>query len=438
MIGREANVRQFGAVGDGLHDDSAAIQAALQCPHLDLILFPAGRYRATGLRLRRPCALVGHAAELFWDDAEDQRDLLLVETPNFSMSGLLLRGVSYEDFRTRVSPHVLLRLNSQVSDSYGEVRIADVTFIGGGTGCYIGIASNVFISRVRFERCRDYALVLARGPRRVIVDGLIARQIGAYGGVKTGFLHTERATEKVVITNFVIEDCASIEPDPAQWQQGIDLICGYAREWVISNGVISNCGAGGIELKTGGVINDDQEEYADVIVTGVVINVSGNHHGIVLNWTGAKTNTLKRGRRIVLNNNLIRYCNATHTGATGIVVTAWSDVMIANNYVEDATVGIGLAPQGAGDDAMERISVMGNRCKGVDWGVIAHIGAAVDVEYQRQRLRLPHWRGWDSWGPEPNASSSAITASANSARPPRPSRVSICAIAATWMSGTIT
>ncbi len=48
-----ANVRDFGAVGDGTHDDTAAIQSALDClPAGGRLIFPAGTYLTLPLRLR--------------------------------------------------------------------------------------------------------------------------------------------------------------------------------------------------------------------------------------------------------------------------------------------------------------------------------------------------------------------------------------------------
>lgn len=47
------NVRQFGAVGDGQHDDTAAIQAAITCcPKKGRVLIPAGEYRVKPLFLK--------------------------------------------------------------------------------------------------------------------------------------------------------------------------------------------------------------------------------------------------------------------------------------------------------------------------------------------------------------------------------------------------
>ena len=47
------DVRRFGAVGDGVHDDTAAIQAAINCcPEKGRVLIPAGEYLVTPLFLR--------------------------------------------------------------------------------------------------------------------------------------------------------------------------------------------------------------------------------------------------------------------------------------------------------------------------------------------------------------------------------------------------
>ena len=47
------NVRRFGAVGDGVHDDTAAIQAAISCcPKKGRVLIPSGQYRVTPLFLK--------------------------------------------------------------------------------------------------------------------------------------------------------------------------------------------------------------------------------------------------------------------------------------------------------------------------------------------------------------------------------------------------
>ncbi len=60
------NVRRFGAIGDGVHDDTAAIQAAiLCCPAHGRVLIPAGKYSVTPLFLKSHMSLeLAEGAEL--------------------------------------------------------------------------------------------------------------------------------------------------------------------------------------------------------------------------------------------------------------------------------------------------------------------------------------------------------------------------------------
>lgn len=380
ITGAAFDARQFGAVGDGVHDDSGSIQSALSCPLVLALNFGPGRYRTIGLRLERACSLSGQAAELFWDDPSETRGILTIDAPSAVIEGLSFGGVRYVDHATAVGPHTLLRIDPLRPRDDGEVRLSDLTFVGGRMACVIGLVSNIFIDRVRFERCRDYALVLARGPRRIVVNGLTATQIGQYGGVKMDFAGTARATEKFVLNSFVISDCGRIEADPALWQEGLDLICGFAREFVITNGVISDCGNGGIELKTGNVIIDEDDDYSDILISGVTINTIGNHHGIVMNWTGPKGNSPKRGQRVVITNNIVRHSQATNSEGCGVMISAWSDILISNNYIDGACVGVNLSPRGSSNDCADRLQISHNRMRNVRIGVYAPRGEIFDID----------------------------------------------------------
>lgn len=380
IFGAEFSARQFGALGDGATDDSGALQTALNCPLVRVLRLPAGRYRAIGLTLRRECLLVGEAAELFWDVPDDKRTLLHILAAGANLRGLAFSGLRYDNLSSPVSPLSLLRVDPSTPQDAGEVRLQDLTFVGGQIGCWIGLVSNIFIDRLRFEHCRDYALVLGSGPRRIIINGLIATGIGAYGALKTTMNGTVRATERLVVNDFVVTDCGRGGSDPALWQQGFDLPCGFAREFVISNGIISNCGAGGIELKTGGLMIDEDDQYQDMLIANVVISQRGNFAGIVLNWTGSKVNSGKRGRRIVLTGNIVRHEGADATAGCGIKIGAWSELHISNNYIEGANVGLLFAPSGASDDSANDILVAGNHIRNVQKGIVAYKGSLTGLE----------------------------------------------------------
>jgi hypothetical protein len=355
------------------------LQTALDCPLAGALTLPPGRYRAIDLRLRRACRITGEAAELFWDGDGD-RDLLNVDAPSVEISHLTFRGGRYEDIWDTISPHTLLRIDPIEARDAGEVRLRDLTFIGGQNGCIIGLVSNVFIDRVRFEHCRYCGMILYRGPRNIIINGLIAHRIGQYGGIATGFTDTSRATERLVLNDFVISDCACFAADKVHWQEAIDLACGFAREYVISNGVISGCNGGALELKTGSIVLDEDDHYQDMLITNVVMKMRGDSAAVKLNWTGAKSNTGKRGRRIVLSGNVIRHEGATDSNASGISIAAFSEIHIANNYIEGCHTAIKLSPRGASDDTLRDIRVTGNQMRDVTEGIAATGGRVEQLE----------------------------------------------------------
>ncbi|SJZ35972.1 copper-binding protein (NosD) [Enhydrobacter aerosaccus] len=404
IASRSVNVKQFGAVGDGLTDDSAAIQAAFDAPFADEVIFPPGSYSAIGLRLRRSCLLRGHHAEIVYDREHILQDLLFASAPRIEIRDITFRGRIYQDFHTSVGPECLLRAGGSADELVDRLTITDVDFVGGQHGCVIGMVTDVFIDRVRFHKCRFHALAVYKEVQRVVVRGLIAKGIGLYGGVKTAlYSEATRPTEKFIITEFLIEDCASLHPDPFNWQEGIDLICGWAREFIVSNGVISRCGNGGIELKTGGIQQDLDETYEDMIISNVVINTDGNHSGIVFNWTGGKTNSDKRGRRTVVTGNIIRHTNGKGLAA-GILVNAWSDVILSNNFIEGSHTGIALNGYGASDDTLKSVMISGNHMRSVHQGLYGMSGnlediAVINNDIQAEALGIAlsdaHVRGCD-------------------------------------------
>lgn len=59
------NVKDFGAVGDGVTDDTEAIQAAIDIADGRLVVFPSGKYKSSPISTNKPVNIDGHGAILY-------------------------------------------------------------------------------------------------------------------------------------------------------------------------------------------------------------------------------------------------------------------------------------------------------------------------------------------------------------------------------------
>lgn len=99
------NVRQYEAVGDGVADDSAAVQAGLEAAEKaggGVVYFPRGRYQVRQtLTIPRFVTLRGEREDLvnvFWPDTEEPLPVLLKATNSFAIEDLTFYCGNYRTF----------------------------------------------------------------------------------------------------------------------------------------------------------------------------------------------------------------------------------------------------------------------------------------------------------------------------------------------------
>jgi len=162
IVGEVANVRNFGARGDGRADDTAAIQAALASPYLNVYV-PGGVYKATGtLRIAsgRRLTLAPDATIL---RAANSTAMLLNatdgQTANYAAAtNVIVEGGTWDGNSTQFGGVCTLIAFGHASD----VVIRDLTLknIPVWHGIELNATRRATVERVRFENCDNESLQL--------------------------------------------------------------------------------------------------------------------------------------------------------------------------------------------------------------------------------------------------------------------------------------
>jgi hypothetical protein len=137
------NVKDFGAVGDGVTDDTAAIQAAIDSlVSGGTVLLPAGSYKVTSqIQIQKPISLVGSLGNTFLLSNMATGTILNLSTasPWPFDSGPTINGIIFKSSIVRSSGEFI-----KCSGVY-YVSIINCQFLNGFTGVlHTGIATNYF------------------------------------------------------------------------------------------------------------------------------------------------------------------------------------------------------------------------------------------------------------------------------------------------------
>lgn len=171
------SVKEYGATGDGVTDDSAAIQAAFAAS--THVHFPAGTYQlATGLTLTTAHTLTGAGMDRTYIRGVGSMDVLYANLASSSDHGLVIRDMTITN-STAVASQASgsgIRLNNVFVARIENVKIS---------GCYNGIRATTSglssISRFFTVNCKTAAIGLENGCYDIRVSQFELTGPGAYG-----------------------------------------------------------------------------------------------------------------------------------------------------------------------------------------------------------------------------------------------------------------
>jgi hypothetical protein len=342
-MGDVVSVRDFGAVGNGTTDDTAAIQAAITASANKAVYFPSGTYVATTLTVSSPCRLFGEG--IIKKTTAASSALLTLNTNDVDIEGLEFRGASFDAMPASVvflDTAIKVYGASSVSP-YRRFNITNVKVNGfAGFAMDIRWSEDVTITGCQIRYC-GYAGILFES----IVRGVIANNrisfIDAGTGTNAYGISLSRDPTKTLVNSVPTEHVTvtgNVVTDVAKWT-GID---GHApHNCNIVGNVVARC-KNGIYAQYDSAVNPYPSPARYVrIADNVVIGrstTSENDFGVAS--IGTATVGVGFNEHIVIENNSVINAGSS-SGGNAAVSLSYSRHSVARNNVVYKGINAGLS-----------------------------------------------------------------------------------------------
>jgi len=335
------SVKDFGAVGDGVANDTAAIQAALSSG-ASSVMIPAGTYVVTGLTISAAMTLLGPG--ILKKATATSTPALTIASSNVTIDGVEFRGANYNSTpATRVGGDTAIYASASASTSpYRNVRVLNVVVNGfADFGVRVQFAEDVGVYGSNVSYC-GYAGIMFLSVLRGNIEANIVREINSSAGSVNwyGISLTRNpavdSTASAPSTTCVVAN--NIISNVSQWT-GIDMHAVY--QCVVTGNNVSGC-KNGIYAQ----YDDNTAAYPMIsqhvqisnnVVTGNA-TVANNQLGIASLGTSTLIND-----GITINNNTVVGCG-DYSSATGAVHIQHSknSKAVDNHILRSIRVGVSM------------------------------------------------------------------------------------------------
>lgn len=341
-----ADVRAYGAKGDGVNDDTAAILAAIAAvPDSGTVLFPA----ATAFyRISAPI-VVDHAVTLKGDGATVRQvtantQAIRVLANKVRIEGLTLQGIQYANGASLERAIEVMGANA--ASPISDIRISRCSIENFGFyGIYLQFADGFLIENNELENLYYAGVMVLSGKNGRIVSNRIQNVVAAPNAYGIALTRTEldSLVEAPPTTDVVVAH--NVVTDIPHWE-AYDTHGG--RRLVFANNVARNVKMG-IQI---GASDDSSNNPAfapqDITVVGNVLD-SGKTDGTTsygIAFTGAAGtlgNSVEKATGTITGNVIRHFGLSTSNLSTAVYLRDTHGVaVVGNTIVEPATIGINV------------------------------------------------------------------------------------------------
>lgn len=319
------NPYDYGVIGDGVADDSAAMIAAALAASGKRLYVPAGTYRVKGVDIYANTTVdcdvnaVFTPADLVTNNSTNYCVQIIGD--NVTWRGGKISGEVYTVLGDTPAPYYGLSVRKSTGDQHPlNTRIEDLEVIGCSNGVFITSSGETTVQNVTVRSCYMWGLAFANNSSanfrtdKLIVNNVRAYDIGLYEGIKiaanTNSSVIGDSTKDIIISNVDVQRCGAL--DPSAQQNGMDFFIGAAQRLQITNFNLVDNGNTGIEIKRENATWITPNTFKEILVQdGIITSSTSNSGGITFNFTGSSYPAAGTAGNVIISNVQFNYNGLT-------------------------------------------------------------------------------------------------------------------------------
>jgi len=354
------NVKDFGAVGDGVTDDTAAIQAAVDS-NASSVFVPSGRYAISRVNVNSPVRIVGESRELLngsvlipYDTTGQSASNTMINIQSDDVSignigfDLIASPNPNDENLDQGTPYYAVRVLEK-SDNLGYARFEfkNLHFDKGRNQLKLENSEDVLVEDCIFENADNGWGCASRSGKRQTYNRITSRNhntantsVGGADGIKIS-TDPDTYVDDIKITNCTFTGNS---------RDGIDINLGSGRNIIISNNLIEDNDLTGIEVKKGilSALVGVDGEYQDLIISDNIIKMNSQLQ-VCINCQNTYSEDGAIYRSVNIFNNHLEYILEDGSSTDpAIKLEGITGGRVLGNSIVNARVGIGVRELGSG------------------------------------------------------------------------------------------